>query len=190
MPRPIRSLPAPSNTDVEMRAVLWDRPSATGRAIYVGLLAVGRRRRIAYTTVKTYLDRLVRKGYSSGHPLEDLRGTYVYTAAASREVVRDHSDLLTRLVRVFRLTPAAFIRWCHAHGQLTPQDQAALHTLLHDMSAQALPPTAQLGRKHGRLGGGHITPTPADVEEATGGPDQSAGRVDLIVHHDSTTPRR
>jgi predicted transcriptional regulator len=146
MPRPISQFPAPSKTDLEILAVLWDRPSATGREIYDVLLDTGRlRRRIAYTTVKTYLDRLVQKGYIHGHPLGDGRGTYRYTAAVSREAVCDHPDLLARLVRVFRLTPAEFIRWCHAQGQLSPQDRAALHTLLHDMPDQALPPTAQLG---------------------------------------------
>jgi predicted transcriptional regulator len=146
MPQPISQLPAPSKTDLEILAVLWDRPSATGREIYDVLLDTGRlRRRIAYTTVKTYLDRLVQKGYIHGRPLEDGRGTCQYTAAVSREAVRDHADLLARLVRVFRLTPAEFIGWCHAHGQLSPQDHTALHALLHNMSDQALPPTAQIG---------------------------------------------
>ena len=146
MPRSIRRLPAPSKTDLEILAVLWDRPSATGRTIYEALLATGRlRHRIAYTTVKTYLDRLVQKGYIHGHPLGNGRGIYMYKAAVSREAVRDHPDMLARLVRVFRLTPAVFIRWCQAHGQLGPQDHAALHTLLHDRPEQALPPTAQRG---------------------------------------------
>jgi predicted transcriptional regulator len=146
MARPESELPAPSSTDLEILAVLWDRPSATGRAIYEALLAGGRlRRRIAYTTVKTYLDRMVQKGYVHGQQLADGRGTYQYTAAVSREAVRDHPDLLARLVRVFRLTPAAFIRWCHAQGQLSPQDHAALSTLLRDRPDQVLPPTAQSG---------------------------------------------
>ena len=146
MPRSSNRLPAPSRTDLEILAVLWDRPSATGRTIYEALLATGRlRRRIAYTTVKTYLDRLVQKGYIHGHMLGDGRGIYMYMAAVSREAVRDHPDMLARLVRVFRLTPAAFIRWCQAHGQLGPQDHAALHALLHDRPEQALPPTAQRG---------------------------------------------
>jgi predicted transcriptional regulator len=146
MSRTGSQLPAPSKTDLEILTVLWNRPSATGREIYDAVLATGRRHRpIAYTTVKTYLDRLVQKGYIHGHTLEDGRGTYLYTAAVSREAVRDHPDLLMRLVRVFRLTPVEFIRWCHAHGQLGPQDKAALHTLLHDMPDQALPPTAQAG---------------------------------------------
>ena len=146
MARTGSELPAPSRTDLEILTVLWDRPSATGREIYDALLAAGRlRRRIAYTTVKTYLDRLVQKGYIHGHPSGDGRGIYMYKAAVSREAVRDHPDMLARLVRVFRLTPAVFIRWCQAHGQLGPQDQAALHTLLHDRPEQALPPTAQRG---------------------------------------------
>lgn len=143
MPRPISQLPAPSRTDLEILAVLWDQPSATGRAIYDTLLESGRlRRRVAYTTIKTYLDRLVQKGYIDGQPLGDGRGTYRYTAVVSRAEMRDHPDLLARLVRVFRLTPAEFTRWCDAHGQLSQQDKAALHTLLHDLADHHLPPTA------------------------------------------------
>jgi predicted transcriptional regulator len=124
MPRPISHLPAPSKTELEMLAVLWDLPSATGREMYDMLLATGRlRRRIAYTTVKTYLDRLVQKGYIQGHPLGDGRGTYLYTAMVSRAEMRDHPDLLARLVRVLRLTPAEFTRWCHVHGQLSQRDK-------------------------------------------------------------------
>jgi predicted transcriptional regulator len=142
MPRPISQLPAPSKTDLEMLAVLWDRPSATGREIYDMLLATGRlRRRIAYTTVKTYLDRLVQKGYIHGHPIGDGRGTYRYTTAVSREAVRDHPDLLARLVRVFRLRPVDFIRWCHAQGQFSQQDKVALHTLLQNLPDHSLPTT-------------------------------------------------
>src|SRR5919199_5591514 len=146
MPRTGSQLPAPSKIELEILAVLWDRPSATGREIYDVLLDTERlRRRIAYTTVKTYLDRLVQKGYVHGHASGDGRGTYLYTAAVSREAVRDHPDLLARLVRVFRLTPAEFTHWCHAHGQLSQQDKAALCTLLHDLPDETLPPTAQAG---------------------------------------------
>jgi predicted transcriptional regulator len=142
MPRPISQLPAPSKTDLEILAVLWDQPSATGRAIYDALLETGRlQRRIAYTTIKTYLDRLVQKGYIDGQPLGDGRGTYLYTAVVSRAEMRDHPDLLARLVRVFRLTPAEFTRWCYAHGQLSRQDKAALEALLHDLPDHILPST-------------------------------------------------
>ena len=143
MPRPISQLPAPSKTDLEILAVLWDQPAATGRAIYEALLDTGRlQRRIAYTTIKTYLDRLVQKGYVDGQPIGDGRGTYRYTAVVSRTEVCDHPDLLARLVRVFRLTPAEFTRWCHAHGQLSRQDKAALHTLLEQLLDHPSPPSA------------------------------------------------
>jgi predicted transcriptional regulator len=134
MPQSMRPLPAPSKLELEILAVLWDQPSATGRAVYEALgAAEGLRRPLAYTTVKTYLDRLIRKGYVHGQALEDGRGTYRYTALASREAVCDHPDLLARLVRVFRLTPAAFTRWCEAHGRLRAQDTAALRRLVHDL---------------------------------------------------------
>src|SRR5262245_33042665 len=123
MPRPVSQLPAPSKTDLEVLAVLWDRPSATGREIYDVLLDAGRlRRRVAYTTIKTYLDRLVQKGYIDGQPSGDGRGTYRYRAVVSRAEMRDHPDLLARLVRVFHLTPVEFTRWCDAHGHLSQQD--------------------------------------------------------------------
>jgi predicted transcriptional regulator len=143
MPRPVSHLPAPSKTDLEILAVLWDRPSATGREIYDELLDAGRlRRRVAYTTIKTYLDRLVQKGYIDCEPSGDGRGTYRYTAVASREEVREHPDLLARLVRVFHLTPAEFIHWCDRHGQLSPQEKAALQALVQNLPASHVPPTA------------------------------------------------
>ena len=143
MPPSMSQLPAPSKIELEILAVLWDHPSATGRAVYEALGAGGGLRRpLAYTTVKTYLDRLVHKGYIRGQLLEEGRGTYRYTALASREVVRDHPDLLARLVRVFHLTPAAFLHWYEAQGQLRPQDTAALRRLVHDRSEPTASPTA------------------------------------------------
>jgi predicted transcriptional regulator len=143
MPPSMRQLPAPSKLELEILAVLWDQPSATGRAVYEALGgAAGLRRPLAYTTVKTYLERLVHKGYVRGQPLEEGRGPYRYTALASREAVRDHPDLLARLVRVFRLTPAAFLRWCEAHGRLSAQDTAALRRLVHDLPEPTVSPTA------------------------------------------------
>ena len=62
-------LAAPSKIELEILAVLWDQPSATGRAIDEALRAAGGfRRPLAYTTVTTYLDRLVQKGYLTGRP--------------------------------------------------------------------------------------------------------------------------
>ena len=143
MPPVISQLPAPSKLELELLAVLWDQPSATGRVVYEALGATGGLRRpLAYTTVKTYLDRLVQKGYIAGHPSGDGRGTYLYTAAVSRAEVRDHPDLLARLVRVLRLTPAEFTRWCAAHGRLSPPETAALRTLLDHLADPTGPPTA------------------------------------------------
>lgn len=114
---------------MEKLAILWDRPSATGRAIDEALLDRGRlRRRLAYTTLKTDLDRVVQKGYLDGHPAGEGRGTSLYTAVVSRTEVRDHPDLLAQLVRVWRLTPAECTHVCAAHSHLSQQDTAARHT--------------------------------------------------------------
>jgi BlaI family transcriptional regulator, penicillinase repressor len=143
MPPLMSQLVAPSKIELEILAVLWDQPSATGRAIDEALRATGRLRRpLAYTTVTTYLDRLVQKGYVHRQAPGDGRGPAVYTAVVSREAVRDHPDLLARLVRVFRLTPAEFIRWCDVHGQLRPQDIAALRRLVHDLPEPTASPPA------------------------------------------------
>jgi predicted transcriptional regulator len=143
MPRPIHQFPAPSKTDSEILAVLWDRPSATAREVYDALLDTGGlRHRVAYTTLKTYLDRLVQKGYIDGHPSGEGRGTYRYTAVASRAEVRDHPDLLARLVRVFHLTPAEFTRWCDAHGRLSQEAKAALRTLVQTLPDHRVSPIA------------------------------------------------
>jgi predicted transcriptional regulator len=93
-----------------------------------------------YTTVKTYLDRLVQKGYIHGQPSGDGRGTYGYTAAVSREAVHDHPDLLARFIRVFHLTLVEFLRGRHIQGLLSQQDKAAVRALVHDMPDEAPPP--------------------------------------------------
>jgi predicted transcriptional regulator len=147
------SLAAPSKIELEILAVLWDQPSATGRAIHEALQVTGGlRRSLAYTTVTTYLDRLVQKGYVHRQASGDGRGPAVYTAVVSREAVRDHPDLLARLVHVFRLTPVAFIRWCQVHGQLRPQETAALRQLVHDLPEPTAWPIRTSNREAGNDG--------------------------------------
>ena len=153
MPPFMSPLAAPSKIELEILAVLWDQPSATGRAIHEALhVTGGLRRPLAYTTVTTYLDRLVQKGYVHRQASGDGRGPAVYTAVVSREAVRDHPDLLARLVRVFRLTPVAFIRWCQVHGQLRPQETAALRQLVHDLPEPTAWPISTSNREAGHDG--------------------------------------
>ena len=153
MPPLMSPLAAPSKIELEILAVLWDQPSATGRAIDEALRAAGGLRRpLAYTTVTTYLDRLVQKGYVHRQASGDGRAPAVYTAVVSREAVRDHPDLLARLVRVFHLTPAAFLHWCQAHGQLCPQETAALRRLVHDLPEPTATPISTSDRQAGHDG--------------------------------------
>jgi hypothetical protein len=68
--RPTSQFPAPSRTDLEILAVLWDQRSATSRAIYDALLDTGRlQRRIAYTTIRPTWVAWSRRATSMGDPL-------------------------------------------------------------------------------------------------------------------------
>jgi hypothetical protein len=63
MPPSMSQLPAPSKLELEILAVLWDQPSATGRAVYEALGATGGLRRpLAYTPVTA-----IREGDTDGN---------------------------------------------------------------------------------------------------------------------------
>lgn len=134
-------LAAPSKTDLEILSVLWDKEKATGREIYNALIEKGvLRSGVAYTTVKTYLDRLVYKGYAKSQDLGDGRGTYIYTAAVSREDVRDHPGLLDRVVSALGLRPPEFAQWFYQKGKLSKKDKEELEKILRSIPDDTLPP--------------------------------------------------
>jgi len=65
----------PSRTDLEILSVLWEQGTITGREIQEALIHKGViRDDVAYTTIRTYLDRLVQKGYAEAREAEDRRG--------------------------------------------------------------------------------------------------------------------
>lgn len=140
MPKKTTNLPVPSKTDLEILSVLWDKGQATGREIYDALTALGvLRHTIAYTTVKTYLDRLVHKGYATAKVLSDSRGTHLYTAKVSRQDVRDHTGLLDRLVRALGLRPPEYALWFYQQGRLSSKDKKELERILRTISDKDLP---------------------------------------------------
>jgi predicted transcriptional regulator len=94
-----------------MRAV-WDSKTTT-REIYDSL-PESNRKRLAFSTVSTYLMRLVQKGYLKREPTEGRE--YEYTALVAKEAVQDQmlekagglfereSDLLSRFAGRSSLT--------------------------------------------------------------------------------------
>jgi predicted transcriptional regulator len=145
--REAEPLAPPSKTDLEILAVLWDAPQATGKAIYEALLSKGvLHNDISYTTVKTYRDRLMLKGYVTARTLGDPRGTYMYTATVSRQEVCDYPALLERIINALQLRPPELVRWFHRKGKLSRKDKAELEVLLHSLPAEALPPQEEIGK--------------------------------------------
>jgi predicted transcriptional regulator len=94
---------------------------------------------IAYTTVKTCLDRLIHKGYVTARTLGAPRGTYPYTATVSRQEVCDHPDLLERIINALQLRPPELVDWFYQTGILSQKDKAALIKLLPSIPDEALP---------------------------------------------------
>jgi len=100
--------------ELEVLRVLWDEGSGTVREVMNRLHSVGRR--VAYTTVLTFLTRLEQKGFVTSNKSSLA---YVYRAKVSRErVSRSHlsklvkqlydgavGPLVLQLVRTEQLSP-------------------------------------------------------------------------------------
>ena len=131
----------PSRTDLELLSILWDRGSATAREIHQALIERGRiRNNVAYTTVRTYLDRLIHKGFAIAEETGDSRGTLRYRARLSQRDLQNYPDLLTRIVRTLGLGPADFVQWFYEQGKLSKRDVQQLDSLLKTIPDDELLP--------------------------------------------------
>jgi predicted transcriptional regulator len=129
-----RKLAQPSKTDLAILSVLWQRKRATGREIYDGLIANrDLDPTVAYTTVKTYLDRLIHKGYAKADMPSDGSGAYIYEAIVSRESVRDKSDVLAHVLDSLHMRPPEVVRWFHGRGKLNKEDIAELAEIIKEL---------------------------------------------------------
>jgi predicted transcriptional regulator len=136
----------PSKTDLELLSILWERGTATAREIHQDLIDKGViRRNVAYTTIRTYLDRLIHKGFAASEEIGDNRGTLRYHPSVSRDDLRDDPDLLERIVTILGLRPADFLRWFYEQGKLSKRDVQRLDMLLKEIPDSALPPGSQAG---------------------------------------------
>jgi len=123
----------PSKTDLEMLAVLWEKGEATGRDVYHALEKRGViRSGVAYTTVKTYLDRLVLKGYATAEEAGggDGRGTYTYRPAVTQAQLREQPGFLDRIVSALGMGLPEFATWFMRQGKLTRRDREEVEKIL------------------------------------------------------------
>jgi predicted transcriptional regulator len=135
------TLAIPSRTDLEILSILWDKGQATAREIHNALTEKGAiRSDVAYTTVRTYLDRLIYKGYATAEDLSNKRGTYVYRAVISQKDVREHPGVLDRIVTALGMRPPEFALWFYQKGKLSRKDREELEKILHDIQDDKLLP--------------------------------------------------
>jgi BlaI family transcriptional regulator, penicillinase repressor len=117
--------PTISDTELEVLKVLWERPNGTVR----DLQAAFRRKRWAYTTVQTLLNRLEAKGFVES----DRSGpAHVYRAAVSREQLLQQrlSDLSERLCEG---TASPLLMALVEGVRFTPAEIGRLRQLLDDL---------------------------------------------------------
>lgn len=130
---PKRKSPPLSKTDLAILSVLWREGTVTGRQVYDAMVASKDvPKTVAYTTVKTYLDRLIHKGYAKMKILDEPPGVYVYEAKITREEVMEQHEVLEHVVDSLHLTPSAMVRWFAGRGKLTSKDLGELRQFIDE----------------------------------------------------------
>lgn len=117
------TLPRLSQGELEIMGIVWGKGEATGREIHEALP-----RSIAYTTLRTYLDRLVQKGYLKVNKPEGGGRSFVYTPTVERKWERNRR--VEELRKRLSMKPADFVAHFVERGELTDEDEAAIRRLL------------------------------------------------------------
>ena len=122
-----------SHSELEVLNVLWDRGRGTVRDVLTLLHQRGRR--VAYTTVLTFLTRLEQKGYVT----TDKSGqAYVYRPAIARERIR-RSRLRTLIQQFYKGSVCPLVLQLMEHESFTPEEIAQLQQLVERLDARTPP---------------------------------------------------
>lgn len=117
------------DAELEVLKVLWDHGPATVRQVMNHLH--GRDRRVAYTTVLTFLSRLEQKGFVRSDR-SDL--AYVYRARVTREKV-SRARLRTLVEQLYDGAAGALVLQLVRSEQLEPDEIAELQRLIERLDA-------------------------------------------------------
>ncbi len=125
MPR--RPLPDLARTELDVLKVMWSEGRLSAREVHERLAD---RLGWAYSTTRTVLDRMVKKGYLSRR---DFHGVYLYAARISRpqglaRLVRDFAE------RVLELDHGSVVPLFARSDALTPEEVDELSHLLDDVA--------------------------------------------------------
>lgn len=119
-----------SDAELEVMAALWDHAPATVRQVLDVLR--GRGRKLAYTTVLTFLSRLEQKG----HVRSDRRGVaYVYRPAITRARVT-RLRLRALLDQLYDGAAGSLVLQLVEQGRLTDAEIAELQKRIDELDAR------------------------------------------------------
>lgn len=118
------------DAELDVLKVLWDHGPQTVREVMERLHERGRR--VAYTTVLTFLTRLEQKGIASSDK-RDL--AYVYKAKASRATVT-RSRVKALLEQLYDGAAGPVVMHLVEHERLTTDEIAQLKRLIDDLEAE------------------------------------------------------
>ena len=127
--------------ELEVLKTLWDQGPCTVREVMNELH--GRGRKVAYTTVLTFLTRLEQKGVVTSDRSELA---YVYRAAVTRERI-SRSRLRVLLEELYDGAAAPLVLQLVRDEALSPDEIAELQTLIEKLDAR---PGKRNRRKRGR----------------------------------------
>lgn len=130
---PQKQKPSLSKTDLAILSVLWRKRQSSGREIFDSMVEnEDVKQSVAYSTVKTYLDRLIRKGYARAKIFGPPPGVYVYEATVSRDKVMERHDVLEHILESLHLTPASLVRWFAGRNELSNDDLAEFKKIIEE----------------------------------------------------------
>jgi BlaI family transcriptional regulator, penicillinase repressor len=118
------------DAELQVLRALWDHGPATVREVLEHLHHSGRR--VAYTTVLTFLTRLEQKGFVKS----DKSGTaYVYRAAVTRNQIT-RSKLREMLDQLFDGEAAPLVLHLMKSEKFTSEEIAELHKMIDQLDAR------------------------------------------------------
>jgi len=119
-----------SRSELEVLNVLWERGRGTVRDVLTDLHQRGRR--VAYTTVLTFLTRLEQKGYVA---TDKSALAYIYRPAIARDRIR-RSRLRTLIQQFYNGSACPLVLQLMEHESFTPEEVAQLQQLIDRLDAR------------------------------------------------------
>jgi BlaI family penicillinase repressor len=123
-----KSLPRPTEAELELLRVLWERGPSTVRAIHE---AIGEAKETGYTTTLKILQRMAEKGLVVR---DESKRSHVYTAAC--EAHQTQRQLVRDLVqRAFGGSPGKLVVQILSEQKATAEELAEIRRMLDELDA-------------------------------------------------------